>query len=268
MADKQDEVQEAKAFLHSILEHSEQISKLKFYARLENGATFRYDVDRAKIEREERRWETPPAAYFSAIICTIGAVLSAVAFILLVVYTALGRDPWRISVFACFGGALLITYALGALFYFFRSSSAKQVLGILRNSFFYLLLVASVSPIFLIQNRGISSFILCGVIILLAAVAAVFESVFKRASIFVSSLSSFAIIWLCTLSTNSLTTKISTLSLFLFMSGGFLSTLWAIFHALEKARPTTGVFGFREISNLCLLAGSFFYFFAWLGFVV
>jgi predicted membrane channel-forming protein YqfA (hemolysin III family) len=156
---------------------------------------------------------------------------------------------------------------MGSLFYFFKPSGAKQVMGVLRSSFLYALLAFSMIPVFLVPSQNILAILFCAVVVAIAGAAAVIEILFWKKSIFVSALSSFAVICVGLLWFNGHAAELPTASPLLLMAAGFMNILWACFHAVEKARPTTGVFGFREISNIASLASSTLFFFAWIGVV-
>ena len=90
----------------------------------------------------------------NAITHGIGAVLSVVALVALVVYSAEGADPYRIVGVSIFGATMLLMYCASTLYHAFPHPNIKHVMRICDHCSIYLLIAGTYTPICLVSMRG------------------------------------------------------------------------------------------------------------------
>ena len=82
-----------------------------------------------------------------------GSVLSVVALILMVVYASYNSDAWSIVGVSIFGATLIVLYMSSTLYHAFPRGRVKQIFKTLDQSFIYLLIAGTYTPVLLITLR-------------------------------------------------------------------------------------------------------------------
>jgi len=83
----------------------------------------------------------------------IGAALSIVALVLMVVYAAYDADPWRIVSVSIFGATLFLLYLASTLYHGIPHPGAKDIMRVLDHCAIYLLIAGTYTPVLLISMR-------------------------------------------------------------------------------------------------------------------
>lgn len=272
MASKQkDNLAEAKEFLHSILDHSESLSALRFYAKLKNGAEFKYEHDSEKIARERKREEMNGVEIFSAVTHTVGASVSVIALVLFVVFSVLKNDPVMFASFLTLGVAMTLYFVFGALSYYFPEGTAKRTFITLRSIFVYILLAAFVMPLYTLSDVNAKSIVMLAVICALAAIGAIGDTVWGRRVAFIGGAAAIVITWLYTAVNGFLTSALVAPALWelWFGVGSVLVTLWAVFNSLGKIFVIRrGKITVRDIASLLIAIAASAHFCAWLIYLI
>ncbi len=95
----------------------------------------------------------------------IGAILSVVALILLIVKAVNPVDPWKIVSFSIFGTGLFLLYTASTLYHWIPvTGRVESILKRLDHMMIYVLIAATYTPICLIPLRGPWGWSLFGVI--------------------------------------------------------------------------------------------------------
>ena len=84
----------------------------------------------------------------------LGAVLSVLALVLLVVLAALHGTARHVVGSAIFGATLVLLYTMSTLYHALRNPRAKRVFKILDHSAIYLLIAGTYTPFCLATLRG------------------------------------------------------------------------------------------------------------------
>ena len=90
---------------------------------------------------------------FNTITHGIGSVLSIVALVLMVVYASYNSDAWSIVGVSIFGSTLILLYMSSTLYHAFSNGRVKQIFKTLDQSFIYLLIAGTYTPVLLITLR-------------------------------------------------------------------------------------------------------------------
>lgn len=91
--------------------------------------------------------------WFNSISHLIGAVLSIIGLVLLVVLAARQGDPWKIVSFSIYGTALFLLYAFSTLYHSLKGKT-KNVFHKLDHLAICLLIAGTYTPFSLITLRG------------------------------------------------------------------------------------------------------------------
>ena len=98
--------------------------------------------------------ESSAERLFNSITNGIGFVLSIVALVLMVVYASYNSDAWSIVGVSIFGTTLILLYLSSTLYHAFSNGRVKQIFKTLDQSFIYLLIAGTYTPVILITLRN------------------------------------------------------------------------------------------------------------------
>jgi hemolysin III len=83
-----------------------------------------------------------------------GAVLSGAGLTALIIYSAMGADPWRIAGVTIFGVTLLLMYVTSTLYHALPHPRVKDFFRIADHCAIYLLIAGTYTPFLLVTMRG------------------------------------------------------------------------------------------------------------------
>ena len=112
--------------------------------------------------------ESSAERIFNSITHGIGSVLSVVALILMVVYASYNSDAWSIVGVSIFGATLIILYMSSTLYHAFPRGRVKQIFKTLDQSFIYLLIAGTYTPVLLITLRTTLGWTIFGLVWIMA----------------------------------------------------------------------------------------------------
>jgi predicted membrane channel-forming protein YqfA (hemolysin III family) len=170
-------LEEIREIFNLILEHSEDISRMRFEAKMQNGATFRYSFDRQRWEKEQLRGQLPKRETNQLINAVLDVVGIGAAISVLVVLTVFGsvRANTAGILFYSISGALLILYFIFSALYNFLSPAhpAREFFFRFRGILLYLTLSSFYLPLYLLILPNNPGVLLMG-LLLATTVAALF----------------------------------------------------------------------------------------------
>jgi len=203
-----------------------------------------------------RRNDTIGEEIASSITHGIGAGLSAVGLVFLVVLAALYGDTWRIVGFSVYGATLTILYIASTLYHSFRNRKVKKIFKIIDHSTIFLLIAGTYTPFLLISLRGAWGWTFFGIIWGLALTGIVFKSLFidhyTRASVLIY----ICMGWLCVVATRPMLVSIARGGLIYLAAGGVLYTAGVIFYSWRRLKYS------HAIWHLFVLGGSICHYFS------
>ena len=112
--------------------------------------------------------ESSAERLFNSITHGVGTVLSVVALILMVVYASYNSDAWSIVGVSVFGATLILLYMSSTLYHAFPRGRIKQIFKTLDQSFIYLLIAGTYTPVLLITLRTTLGWIVFGLVWIMA----------------------------------------------------------------------------------------------------
>jgi hemolysin III len=191
---------------------------------------------------------------FNTITHGIGSILSIVALVLMVVYASYNSDAWSIVGVSIFGSTLILLYMSSTLYHAFSNGRVKQIFKTLDQSFIYLLIAGTYTPVLLITLRntlGWTVFVLVWVM----AIGGITHRIFFFDKLKKLSLVSYIVMgWLSLIVFKSLLNAAPAELVVWLLIGGAFYTGGLIFYSWEKL-PFN-----HAIWHLFVLGGSFSHF--------
>ncbi|WP_138496586.1 PAQR family membrane homeostasis protein TrhA [Paenibacillus pinistramenti] len=186
----------------------------------------------------------------------VGALLSAAALVLLIVFASIKGTAWHVVSFTIYGVSMLLLYSCSTLVHGLREGKAKDLFEIFDHSSIYLFIAGTYTPFLLVATRGPLSWTLFGVVWGIAAVGVVFKAFFVKRFLFMSTLFYIGMGWLIVLMWPQLTAAVPAAGVTLLVTGGVLYTLGTLFYVWR------GFPYHHAIWHLFVLGGSVLHFFA------
>jgi len=164
----------------------------------------------------------------------LGALLSVVGTIALIVGASQLGDVWKIVSFGIFGASLILLYMASALYHGARRPELKSAFKTLDHCAIFLLIAGTYTPFLLVNMRGTVGWTLFAVIWSLAITGVVLKVIFRnrfklaRVGIYV------AMGWLITFASSDLIASLSETALNLTIAGGILYTAGVAFYLADR----------------------------------
>ena len=111
-------------------------------------------ISALEIEVPHTRQQSLGEEIANSITHGIGAALSIVALVLLVVFAGIHGDTWRVVSFSIYGATLFFLYLASTLYHSFTNRRVKRFFRILDHSSIYLLIAGTYTPVTLVSMRG------------------------------------------------------------------------------------------------------------------
>ena len=169
---------------------------------------------------------------FNAWTHLVGAVLSVIGTVVLIVMAAFTGDPWKIVSVSIFGAMLILLYSASTLYHSLRGR-AKQILKKLDHFSIYLLIAGTYTPFCLVTLRGAWGWALFGVVWGLALVG-ILQEIKPRSEARILSLVIYALMgWVIIVAVKPLLQHIDTAGFVWLATGGLLYTGGIVFYAFD-----------------------------------
>ena len=187
---------------------------------------------------------------FNAISHLVGMVLALAGTIVMIVLTALGGDPWKITSAAIYGATLVLLYLFSTLYHSLKGR-AKQIMRELDHHSIYLLIAGSYTPLCLVTLRGVWGWSMLGLMWSLAAIGILQEFLLRRGSRRLSMVIYILMGWLAVIPLMPLIRELGVSGMAWLAVGGLFYMVGFVFYILGRTvRHAHGVW------HLFVLAGS------------
>ena len=198
--------------------------------------------------------ESSAERLFNSITHGIGFVLSVVALILMVVYASYNSDAWSIVGVSIFGTTLILLYMSSTLYHAFPKGRLKQIFQLLDQSFIYLLIAGTYTPVLLITLRNPLGWTVFGLVWAMAIGGITHRIFFFDKLKFLTLVSYITMGWLSLIVFKSILKAAPTELVVWLLIGGVFYTGGLIFYRWERL-PFN-----HAIWHLFVLGGSFSHF--------
>lgn len=198
----------------------------------------------------------------------LGAVLSIVGLVVLIIAAAGNGNARHIVAVSIFGASLVLMYVVSALYH--ASTLSERGLGHFRridHVMIYVLIAGSYTPICLIVLDDRLGTVLLVTVWALAALGLFQKIVWMRAPTWLSTALYLGMGWIGVLLARPLISAASPGFFLWLLTGGIAYSLGAFIYANKWPRRGAKVFGPHEIWHLFVMAGSFAHYWAILTYV-
>lgn len=184
----------------------------------------------------------------------IGAILSIVGLITLLLMAVNRGDIWRIVSFTIYGATLVFLYICSTIYHGLSDRRKKYIFQILDHVAIYLLIAGSYTPLTLLTLRGPWGWSLLGIVWGMAFTGILLKIFFFQKTQIISMILYIIMGWLIIVAIKPLLGASSSGMLYLIVAGGLCYSLGIIFFINPKIPYN------HTIWHLFVLAGSFFHF--------
>jgi hemolysin III len=211
--------------------------------------------------KKTRRY-TPGEEIANSLTHGIGAGLSVAALVILVTYSAMAGDAWRVVSFAIYGTCLTMLYLASTLYHAVSSPSLKQTFRTLDHAAIFLLISGSYTPITLVCMGGGWGWTLFGLNWGFALVGICVELFYKNRPWWLTVAIYVGMGWLVVIAAKPLGEALEWDALFWIFLGGFFYTGGIVFYVWKKLPYN------HAIWHLFVLGGSISHFLCFILYVV
>ena len=232
-----------------------KIDTKKFGDRLEEGLSGEEEEILTPGHREQSLGEE----IANSISHGIGAALSVAGLVLLVVFSALFGDAWRVVSFSIYGSTLVILYLMSTLYHGFTNPRLKRFFRILDHVSIYLLIAGTYTPIALVSMRGPWGWTIFGLIwgMAIAGIISKFFIIDKLK--YLSVVFYIAMGWLIVIALKPMIEMVPSNMIFWMVIGGLSYTFGVIFYAMKKMPYHHAVWHLFVLGgSVCHFLGIFF----------
>ena len=181
------------------------------------------------MDQRNRREE-----WWNSVTHGLGLVASVTATVLLIVFAALGGDPWLIVGVSVFGTTLVLLYAASTLYHAVGSPRAKGWLRSLDHGAIFLLIAGTYTPFVLVPLRGGWGWSLFGVVWGFAVVGVVFKLLAAERFPRISTAVYIALGWVVVVAIVPLVRRVPAATLGWLLAGGLSYTAGTIFYGCHR----------------------------------
>lgn len=164
----------------------------------------------------------------------LGAILSLIGTIALIIGATQYGDIWKIASFSIFGSSLILLYLASTLYHGTRHPRLKRLLKTLDHCAIFLLIAGTYTPFLLVNLRGTVGWTLFAVIWGLALTGVILKLIFKNRFELVRVGIYIAMGWLITVASSDLVSNLNALGLKLTIAGGIIYTAGVIFYLADR----------------------------------
>ncbi|MBT3389831.1 MAG: hemolysin III family protein [Chloroflexi bacterium] len=164
----------------------------------------------------------------------IGAGMSIVGLVILVVLAAKYGDVYQIVSFSIYGATLIILYLASTLYHGFQHPRIKQILQVIDHAAIFLLIAGTYTPFLLVGVRGTWGWTLLVIVWGLALLGVSFRAIFVNRYEKLAVLAYVLMGWLGVVAFKEMIASIPLGGIIWIAIGGVVYTIGVIFYALRK----------------------------------
>lgn len=197
---------------------------------------------------------------FSAITHGIGAGLSVVAIVLLIVFSPF--DAKTITCVTIYSATLFLLYIVSTMYHSLAINKAKKVFQILDHCSIFILISGTYTPICLLILKDVVGWVLFSIVWAAATLGVIFNAIDLKKFSKLSMACYIAMGWSIIFAFKPLLNVINSFQLTFLLIGGTLYTIGAIIYAIGKR-----IKYMHTVWHLFVLGGSIFHFFMIFDFI-
>ena len=186
----------------------------------------------------------------------IGAALSIVGLIVLVVTAVLYGTVWHVVSYSIFGASLIILYMASTLYHSIQTPKLRPILRIIDHSSIFLLIAGTYTPFLLTALRGLWGWSFFGIVWGIAILGILFKVFFIGKLEVLSTIAYVGMGWLCVFAFKQMLATVPPAGVTWLVAGGVVYTVGVLFYAIKKIPYN------HAIWHLFVLGGSICHFIA------
>ncbi len=211
---------------------------------------------------KEKRPYTLGEEIANSLIHGLGIGLSVAALVILVAFSVLSGDKYKLAASIVYGVSLVLEYTASTLYHSFPQPRVKHIFKILDHCGIYLLIAGTYTPFCLVTLRDSGGWILFWIVWALALTGIAVEAFWTYRPRWLSALLYLGLGWIVIVMIQPLMEALAPGGLWLLIAGGLCYTVGTVFYVLKRVRYMHAVW------HLWVLAGSICHFLAVLLFVI
>lgn len=207
------------------------------------------------IEKNRRELSTTEEIV-NSITHGIGALLSIIALIILIIVAGQQGDIWHLVSFSIYGSTLVLLYLSSTLYHSFTNPKIKNLFARFDHISIFLLIAGTYTPILLTTLRGPWGWTLFAIIWAMAVAGAVIRSIYLHRFRKLMVAIYLVMGWMAILAAKQIYELMPGISIWFLVLGGLAYSIGVIFYNWRKLPYSHGIW------HLFVLAGSILHFFA------
>lgn len=160
----------------------------------------------------------------------IGAVMSLIALVFLIIASAMDHNAWYAISILLFGFSMFLVYLSSTLVHALPKGKAKDIFEIFDHASIYFFIAGTFTPISIFVIRGRLGWVLLGIVWVLAVGGIVFKAFLTKKFMITSTLLYVLMGWLVVIGWPEITTHLSHNGISLLFIGGICYTVGAVFY--------------------------------------
>ena len=209
-----------------------------------------------------RREQTPQEELANTLSHGVAVALSIAALTVLVVFSSLQGDPWKIVSFSIYGATLIALYTASTVYHAVPKHRLRPVLRRIDHSCIYLLIAGTYTPFVLVMMRDAWGWTIFGLVWASAILGILFKTVcserFEAATVFWY----IAMGWIAVVAIKPLAQAMPPGIWPWVVGGGLCYTFGVLFYAMGKLRYN------HTVWHIFVIGGSLLHFVSFLLFVL
>lgn len=187
----------------------------------------------------------------------IGACLGIAALVLCIVKSCNPLDGYKLASSIVFGLTTTLLYLMSCLYHALKVNRAKRVFRVIDHCTIFLLIAGTYTPYTLITLRGMTGWVLFGVVWGVGILGIVLNAVSLRRFAKMSVACYIALGWVVLFASRQLIASLAPAGLWLLLAGGIAYTIGAVLYGIGSKKPY-----FHSIFHFFCLIGTALHFFS------
>lgn len=187
----------------------------------------------------------------------VGALLGIAALVLCIVKSCMPLDGFKLASSIVFGLTTTLLYLMSCLYHALKVNRAKRVFRVIDHCTIFLLIAGTYTPYTLITLRGVTGWVLFGVVWGVGILGIVLNAVSLKRFAKLSLVCYLAMGWVVLFASRQLIAALDRGGLWLLLAGGIAYTLGAVLYAIGAKRRY-----FHSVFHFFCLIGTALHFFS------
>ena len=174
----------------------------------------------------------------------VGALLSVVGLVSLLILAILYGTTWHILSYAVYGLSMVALYLASTLYHGVQKPRLRPILRKVDHACIYLLIAGTYTPFVLISMRSTLGLTMLTIVWAMAVFGIVYKIFFIDRFVVLTTLAYVVMGWMSVFAWREMVANLSPAGLTFLLAGGVLYTIGVVFYAMTKIRYTHAVWHF------------------------